>query len=92
MAKLYSYQLLNMLTGKLFIFWERHFYQSFSLMTWISGLLEDENIFPSKIGVPFPPTFRDTAFKIIKRLFRIYAHIYIRHLQVEVSQIYYSLR
>ena len=56
-------------------------------MTWISGLLEDENIFPSKIGVPFPPTFRDTAFKIIKRLFRIYAHIYIRHLQVEVSQI-----
>ena len=54
----------------------------FSLMTWINSLLEDENIFPSKIGVPFPPIFRDTAYKIIKRLFRIYAHIYIRHLQV----------
>jgi len=51
------------------------------LMTWINTLLEDERIFPSKIGVSFPPNFRDTAHRIMRRLFRIYAHIYCRHLQ-----------
>ena len=51
------------------------------LMTWINSLLEDETIFPSKIGVQFPPNFRDIAHRIMRRLFRIYAHIYCRHLQ-----------
>ena len=54
-------------------------------MTWINTLLEDERIFPSKIGVSFPPNFRDTAHRIMRRLFRIYAHIYCRHLQVRVK-------
>ena len=53
-------------------------------MTWINSLLEDETIFPSKIGVQFPPNFRDIAHRIMRRLFRIYAHIYCRHLQEKV--------
>ena len=51
-------------------------------MTWINGLLEDDKVFPSEIGVPFPPNFRDIAYRIMRRLFRIYAHIYCKHLQV----------
>ena len=54
-------------------------------MTWINSLLEDETIFPSKIGVQFPPNFRDIAHRIMRRLFRIYAHIYCRHLQEKVQ-------
>ena len=58
-----------------------------SLMTWINELLEDEKMFPSAINVPFPAQFRDNAFKIIKRLFRVYAHIYLHHLQVRIAKI-----
>ena len=53
-------------------------------MTWINGLLEDDKVFPSEIGVPFPPNFRDIAYRIMRRLFRIYAHIYCKHLQVNM--------
>ena len=56
-----------------------------SLMTWINGLLVDVRVFPSKIGVSFPPNFRDTAHRIMRRLFRIYAHIYCRHLTVSFN-------
>jgi len=52
-----------------------------NLMTWINELLEDEKMFPSAINLPFPAQFRDNAYKIIKRLFRVYAHIYLHHLQ-----------
>ncbi|KAK2945041.1 putative Maintenance of ploidy protein mob1 [Blattamonas nauphoetae] len=51
------------------------------LMTWVQELLDDETLFPSKIGVPFPKNFKDTVKNIYKRLFRVYAHIYHAHLQ-----------
>nr|XP_027194086.1 MOB kinase activator 1B [Dermatophagoides pteronyssinus] len=51
------------------------------LMTWVQDQLDDENIFPSKIGVPFPKNFISIAKTILKRLFRVYAHIYHQHFQ-----------
>jgi MOB kinase activator 1 len=49
------------------------------LMTWVQDQLDDETLFPSKIGVPFPKNFQTIAKTILKRLFRVYAHIYHQH-------------
>eukprot|EP00731_Ephydatia_muelleri_P025871 Em0017g954a len=49
------------------------------LMTWVQEQLDDENIFPSKIGVSFPKNFLTIAKTILKRLFRVYAHVYHAH-------------
>lgn len=48
-------------------------------MNWVQGMLDDEKIFPSKIGVPFPPNFLATIKSIVRRLFRVYAHLYNHH-------------
>jgi len=65
-------------------------------MNWAQNILDDENVFPNKIGmgyifdnipsterdssgVPFPRNFRDTVRTIVRRLFRVYAHIYSNH-------------
>lgn len=49
------------------------------LMNWVQAYLDDENIFPTKVGKDFskdaPPVFKN----ILKRLFRVYAHIYCHH-------------
>ncbi|KAG9317526.1 Mob1/phocein [Chiua virens] len=50
-----------------------------ALMNWTQNILDDENVFPNKIGVPFPRNFRDTVRTIVRRLFRVYAHIYSNH-------------
>ncbi|PIA57357.1 hypothetical protein AQUCO_00600233v1 [Aquilegia coerulea] len=55
------------------------------LMDWIEAQLDDESIFPQKLGAPFPPNFRDVVKTIFKRLFRVYAHIYHSHFQKIVS-------
>ncbi|KAK1301840.1 MOB kinase activator-like 1 [Acorus calamus] len=55
------------------------------LMDWIELQLDDESIFPQKLGTPFPPNFRDVVKTIFKRLFRVYAHIYHSHFQKIVS-------
>ncbi|EMS65325.1 hypothetical protein TRIUR3_04206 [Triticum urartu] len=52
------------------------------LMDWIEAQLDEESIFPQKLGAPFPPNFRDVAKTIFKRLFRVYAHIYHSHFQM----------
>jgi len=49
------------------------------LMNWIQKLLDDEEIFPSRVDVPFPKNFKDIIKQIFKRLFRVYAHIYYSH-------------
>jgi MOB kinase activator 1 len=49
------------------------------LMEWIQKQVDDEKIFPSQVGVPFPKNFRDVVKNIMKRLFRVYAHIYLEH-------------
>jgi len=50
------------------------------LMTWISESMEDEKIFPSKLDVPFPSHFKEISRQMFRRLFRVYAHIYIQHM------------
>lgn len=49
------------------------------LMTWVQSQLDDETLFPSKIGVPFPRGFDVVVKTILKRLFRVYAHTYHAH-------------
>nr|WLO57501.1 MOB1 [Halisarca dujardinii] len=49
------------------------------LMQWVQEQLDDETVFPSKIGVSFPKNFMTIAKTILKRLFRVYAHIYHAH-------------
>ncbi|KAI6206955.1 hypothetical protein M3Y94_00974200 [Aphelenchoides besseyi] len=49
------------------------------LMTSVQDELDDENIFPSQIGKPFPSNFMTIVRTIMKRLFRVYAHIYHAH-------------
>lgn len=48
-------------------------------MNWVQTMLDDEAIFPSKIGVPFPKNFHATIKSIVRRLFRVYAHLYNHH-------------
>ncbi|PWZ46088.1 MOB kinase activator-like 1A, partial [Zea mays] len=55
------------------------------LMDWIEGQLDDESIFPQKLGTPFPPNFKEVVNTIFKRLFRVYAHTYHSHFQKIVS-------
>jgi MOB kinase activator 1 len=70
------------------------------LMTWVQSILDDESVFPSRVGmyfyiffnvliilldVPFPKNFREVVKNIFKRLFRVYAHIYYSHFHKIVS-------
>lgn len=41
--------------------------------------LDDETIFPTKLGVGFAKNFHSTVKCIFKRLFRVYAHMYLVH-------------
>ncbi|CED83826.1 mob1 phocein [Phaffia rhodozyma] len=50
-----------------------------ALMNWVQSILDDETVFPSKIGVPFPKNFRVMCQTILRRLFRVYGHIYANH-------------
>lgn len=51
------------------------------LMAWVEGQLNNEQLFPTTIGVPFAKSFQSTVKVIFKRLFRVYAHIYHTHFQ-----------
>ena len=55
------------------------------LMTWVQRLIDDESVFPQKVGVPFPSTFMKTIKSIYRRLFRVFAHIYYSHLDQVVT-------
>ncbi|EGW30523.1 uncharacterized protein SPAPADRAFT_63359 [Spathaspora passalidarum NRRL Y-27907] len=57
-----------------------------NLMNWVQGFFDNDNIFPSKIGAPFPQQFPSLVKTIFKRLFRIYAHIYCHHFH-EISEL-----
>ena len=52
------------------------------LMTWVQSNVDNEAVFPSRIGVPFPKTFRPLIAQLFKRLYRVYAHIYCHHYQI----------
>eukprot|EP00898_Chlorokybus_atmophyticus_P008772 jgi/Chlat1/8897/Chrsp92S08209 len=51
------------------------------LMSWIESQLDDEHVFPQRLGAAFPKSFLETVRTIFKRLFRVYAHIYHNHFQ-----------
>mmetsp|Transcript_76763 Transcript_76763/g.152198 ORF Transcript_76763/g.152198 Transcript_76763/m.152198 type:complete len:282 (+) Transcript_76763:93-938(+) len=57
------------------------------LFQWVKAQLDDEKVFPTQIGAPFPPDFRERVHNICKRLFRVYAHIFYCHFErvVELS-------
>ena len=57
-----------------------------NLMNWVQNFFDNDNIFPSKIGAPFPQQFPNLVKTIFKRLFRIYAHIYCHHFH-EISEL-----
>lgn len=57
-----------------------------NLMNWVQNFFDNDNIFPTKIGAPFPHQFPTLVKTIFKRLFRIYAHIYCHHFH-EVSEL-----
>ena len=54
-------------------------------MTWAQDQLEDESLYPSRIGVSFSKNFVSIAKTMLKRLFRGYAHIYQQHFSQVVS-------
>jgi len=49
------------------------------LMDWIEAQINNEDIFPIKVGVPFPKNYLQTVRKMLSRMFRVFVHIYIHH-------------
>lgn len=49
------------------------------LLNWYSTLLDDQSIFPSTT-IGYPKSFRKTVHNMLRRIFRVYAHIYHHHL------------
>jgi len=49
------------------------------MLTWAQTTLDDETIFPVRVGEPFPPNIKQVLCSIFKRLFRVYAHMYVVH-------------
>ncbi|XP_048458399.1 MOB kinase activator 3B-like [Rhincodon typus] len=49
------------------------------LMDWIEALINNEENFPTRVGVPFPKNFMQLCKKILTRLFRVFVHVYIHH-------------
>lgn len=49
------------------------------MMSWAQTTLDDETVFPIRVGEPFPANIRCVICTIVKRLFRVYAHMYVQH-------------
>lgn len=49
------------------------------LLNWTQAQIDDPNLFPITPEVPFPPNFFDRVKAILRRIFRVYAHIYNHH-------------
>lgn len=55
------------------------------LMDWAQKQFDDEELFPSQTGAQFPKRFVSEAKVILRRLFRVYAHIYHHHFDQVVT-------
>jgi len=57
------------------------------LFQWVKDQVDDDRLFPTQIGAPFPSDFSERVGHIFKRLFRVYAHIFYCHFErvVELS-------
>jgi MOB kinase activator 1 len=51
------------------------------LLSSVDQQIENDAIFPTAPGDPFPDDFEAIVQRIMRRLFRIYAHCYYHHLQ-----------
>lgn len=49
------------------------------LTEWVDAQLSDEELFPYDDSHPYPPNFVKRVKPIMKRLFRVYAHMYHAH-------------
>uniref|UniRef100_A0A8I3NJI2 MOB kinase activator 3A n=1 Tax=Canis lupus familiaris TaxID=9615 RepID=A0A8I3NJI2_CANLF len=49
------------------------------LMDWIEVQINNEELFPTHVGTPFPKNFLQVVKKILSRLFRVFVHVYIHH-------------
>ncbi|KAJ5066217.1 mob kinase activator-like 1 [Anaeramoeba ignava] len=49
------------------------------MMSWIQKQIDNEEVFPTELGKPFPKNFPSISKTIFKRLFRVYGHIYHHH-------------
>ena len=45
----------------------------------ITKYFQDENVFPLTDDIPFPKNFKKICSKILRRLYRIFVHVYIEH-------------
>eukprot|EP00890_Picochlorum_soloecismus_P006369 jgi/Picsp_1/6733/NSC_04074-R1_cytokinesis-related protein len=50
-----------------------------ALFDWVEEQLDDSSLFPRGLGGRFPRDFVSVVKNILKRLFRVYAHIYHSH-------------
>ncbi|GME65201.1 protein kinase regulator [Neofusicoccum parvum] len=55
------------------------------LMAWVQSNIDNETMFPSRIGVAFPKQFPALIRQLFKRLYRVYAHIYCHHYPVIIA-------
>lgn len=55
-------------------------------MDWIEKQINDDAVFPSQVGVPFPRNFLQVCKKILTRLYRVFVHVYIHHFEKLVSK------
>ncbi|KAK2495262.1 hypothetical protein MC885_002619 [Smutsia gigantea] len=49
------------------------------LLDWIEVQINNEELFPTSVGTPFPRNFLPVVKKILSRLFRVFVHVYIHH-------------
>lgn len=50
-----------------------------ALFDWVEAQIDDPAVFPQAYGAPFPANFTTIVSTILRRLFRVYAHIYHSH-------------
>lgn len=55
------------------------------LMDWIEQQINNEDLFPVTVGVPFPKNYISTVRKILSRMYRVFVHVYIHHFDKLVS-------
>lgn len=51
------------------------------VMDMVESYMNDPRVFPEDDNVPFPPDFKQIAGNIMRRLFRIYSHMYWHHIK-----------
>uniref|UniRef100_A0A6B2LIP2 Uncharacterized protein n=1 Tax=Arcella intermedia TaxID=1963864 RepID=A0A6B2LIP2_9EUKA len=49
------------------------------LFTWMTSKFDDESLFPTDSSTPFPKNFGEVISTMFKRMFRVYAFIYVHH-------------